>query len=127
MFAAQVPFSVALGVGALALTGAIARSARLPPVWAMLLTMGCYGFTYTSVVARGFALAEFFLLAGVACLLPRPRPRNFALAGALFGAATLTNYLSVFAAGACLLAIGLEAALPRSSPDRDSIVPAARP
>jgi hypothetical protein len=105
--------SVALGIGALALTGVIAHSARLPPVWAMLLTLGCYGFTYTSVVARGFALAQLLVLSGVACLMLQPRIWRFALAGALFGAATFSNYLSVFAAGACLLAVGLDTFFPR--------------
>jgi hypothetical protein len=101
--------SVALGVGALALTGVIARTARLPPVWAILITMGCYGFTYTSVVARGFALAQLLLLGGVAVLLSGTRFRHFVVAGALFGAATMTNYLALFAVAACLLAFGWEA------------------
>ena len=112
LFVARL-LSVVLGLGALALTGEIARLARLPPVWAMLLTMGCYGFTYTSVVARGFALAQMLVLSGVVGLLLGRRPRHFAVAGALFGAATLTNYRSVFAAAACLLEVGLEACWPR--------------
>ena len=126
LFVARL-LSVALGVGALALTGAIARSARLPPVWAMLLTMGCYGFTYTSVVARGFALAQLLLLGGVACLLLRRRVWNFALAGALFGAATMSNYLSVFTAGACLLAVGLEACFPGRYSTNATIASTPRP
>src|ERR1035438_5700539 len=113
-FAARL-LSVVLGVGSLALTGVIARLARLPPVWAMLLTLGCYGFTYTSVVARGFALAQLLLLGGVACLLLGRRVWRFVLAGALFGAATLSNYLALFAAGACLLALGLEVVSRRCS------------
>ncbi len=118
LFAARL-LSVALGVGALGAIGWIARSARLPPVRAMLLTLGCYGFTYTSVVARGFALAQLLLLLGFACLMPdgswrKPGARTwrYALAGICFGAATLTNYLSVFAAGGCLLAVMLDAWLP---------------
>jgi hypothetical protein len=111
LFVARL-LSVGLGLGALALTGVIARAARVPAVWAMALTLGCYGFAYTSVVARGFALAEVLLLGGVACLLLGWRWWHFALAGALFGAATLTNYLALFAAGACLLAMGLEAVWP---------------
>ncbi len=108
--------SVVLGVAALALIGVIARQAGLPPVLAVWLTLGCYGFTYTSVIARGFALAQLLLLAGVACLLLRRRTWRYALAGMLFGAATLTNYLAVFVACVCLLMVGLEA-LPRTSPD----------
>ncbi len=70
--------SVLLGLGSLALTGAIARVARVPPVLAMLLTLGCYGFTYTNVVARGFALALLLLLGGVVCLLVA-RPADLAV------------------------------------------------
>jgi len=112
LFVARL-FSVLLGLGALALTGVIAQAALVPPVLAMLLTMGCYGFSYTSVVARGFALALLLLLGGVAGSLCGRRSWHFALAGALLGAATLTNYLSVFAALACLLAAGLEVLRPQ--------------
>src|ERR1700722_15732300 len=56
LFVARL-LSVLCGLGALALTGVIARTARVPPVPAIFLTLGCYGFAYTSVVARGFALA----------------------------------------------------------------------
>ena len=111
LFVARL-LSVILGLGALALTGVIARTARVPPVLAMLLTLGCYGFTYTSVVARGFALALLLLLGGVALALAGRRIWHFGVAGALLGAATLTNYLSVFAAVACLLATGLEVIRP---------------
>jgi hypothetical protein len=119
LFVARL-LSVMLGVGALALIGLIARSEALPAAWAMLLTMGCYGFTYTSVVARGFALAQVLLVGGVLVLSRARRIRHFALAGALFGAATLSNYLAVFVAGGCLLVVGAEAVFPRrgDSPDR---------
>jgi Dolichyl-phosphate-mannose-protein mannosyltransferase len=100
--------SVALGLGALGLIGVIARQALLPPVWAMLLTLGCYGFTYTSVVARGFALAQVLLLGGVVCVLSGRSVRRYVLAGTLFGAATFSNYLAVFTAGAFVLAVGWE-------------------
>lgn len=97
--------SVVFGLGSLALVGVIARQAQVRPVWAMVLTVGCYGFTYTSVLARGFALAQLLLLGGVVGLLTGRRCWHFVLAGALFGAATMTNYLAVFAGGACLLAV----------------------
>jgi hypothetical protein len=113
LFVARL-LSVLLGLGALALTGAIAQVSRIPPVWAMLLTLGCYGFTYTSVVARGFALAQVLLLGSVLCLLLGRRTWRFLLAGALFGAATLSNYLALFAAGAGLLAVGLDLVWPGS-------------
>jgi hypothetical protein len=108
LFVARL-LSVAFGLGSLALTGVIARLARLPPAWAIVLTLGCYGFTYTSVVARGFALAQLLLLGGVACLLTGRRPWWFAFAGVLLGAATLTNYLAVFASVACLAGFCLTA------------------
>ena len=111
LFAARL-LSVLCGLGSVALIGVIARRARVPAVPAMLLTVGCYGFTYTSVIARGFALAHLLLLGGVACLMVRPRVWRHALAGALFGAATLTNYLSVFVAAACLGVMAWEALLP---------------
>jgi hypothetical protein len=121
LFVARL-LSVVLGLAALALTGVIARVARLPPVWAMALTLGCYGFAYTSVVARGFALAQLLLLGGVLLLLTGRRLTDgpltgrrlwhFAVAGMMLGAATLANYLAVFVAMACLLAVGLERAWP---------------
>jgi Dolichyl-phosphate-mannose-protein mannosyltransferase len=119
--------SVLLGLGALAFIGVIARQVRLSAARAMLLTLGCYGFTYTSVVARGFALAQLLVLAGVACLFSGRRGAWSALAGALFGAATLTNYLAVFAAGACLFTVWFEALRPgaarlqRSARPRDAL------
>jgi hypothetical protein len=116
LFVARL-FSVTLGLGALALTGVIARLARIPPVWAVLLTLGCYGFTYTSVVARGFALAQLLVLGGVAGLLLGRRFWHFALAGAFLGAATMSNYLSAFPAAACMFAVGVDWAWPpQSSP-----------
>ena len=108
LFTARL-LSAVLGVAALALVGVIAQGVRLPPVWAMLLTLGCYGFTYTSVIARGFALAQLLLLSGVVALLLGKRVWHFALAGVLLGAATLSNYLAIFTAGACLLAVSLDA------------------
>lgn len=92
--------SVVFGVGALAAVGAIARRCAIHPALAMLLTLGCYGFAYTSAIARGFALAHVLVLTAVLALLDRRR----LLAGALFGAAVATNYLAVFVAGAVCLA-----------------------
>jgi hypothetical protein len=116
LFVARL-LSVVLGLGALGLIGVIAQVARVNSVWAMLLTLGCYGFTYTSVIARGFALAQLLLLCGIVGLLLGRRAWHFALAGALFGAATLANYLSVFVAGAGLLALGLETFRRKASRD----------
>jgi 4-amino-4-deoxy-L-arabinose transferase-like glycosyltransferase len=57
--------SVLCGVLALALVGGIARLAKVPSAGAILLTVGCYGFAYTGVIARDFALAQTLSLAGV--------------------------------------------------------------
>ena len=113
LFAVRL-LSALCGVAALALVGAIARRARVPPALAILLTVGCYGFAYTGAIARGFALPQALSLAGVwlalTAILPlrsRPEPARgggallFA-AGVLLGAATLANYLAVFVAVAVL-------------------------
>jgi len=82
LFAARL-LSVVFSLGALALVGRIARSVAIPPALAKLLTLGCYGFTYTGVVARGFALAQLLTLGGVAmlgrtiCLPPWPDARQW--------------------------------------------------
>ncbi|MBN8908198.1 MAG: glycosyltransferase family 39 protein, partial [Rhodospirillales bacterium] len=99
--------SVLCSLGALALLGRIGRRFGLDPALAILLTLGCYGFAYPGVIARGFALGQLLLVAGVAVLvravLPRltPAPRSL-LAGTLFGAALLTNYLTLFIAAAAV-------------------------
>lgn len=99
LFAARL-FSVLCGVGSLGLVAVIARRAGASAVMALLLTSGCYGFVYINVVARGFALAQLLLLAGVAvlCAPRRPGRRLEVAAGMLLGAATFTNYLAVFVA-----------------------------
>jgi hypothetical protein len=102
LFAARLA-SVLFSVVTLGLVAAIARSAGIPAVPAVLLTVGCYGFAYTGTIARGFALAQMLSVAGVA-LLRAPRRRPYA-AGALLGAATFANYLAVFVAFAGLVSI----------------------
>jgi hypothetical protein len=90
-------FSVLCDLAALAAVAAIARRLAVPPVLAMLLTLGCYGFVYTGAVARGFALAQALTLWGVALLLAAEGRRSRTLAaGMLLGAATFANYLAVF-------------------------------
>lgn len=84
----------------------IARLCRLPawPVLAMALLS--YGFIYTGILARPFALAQALNIAGVACALRAAHGRRVSwawLAGAAFGAAAFTDYLAVFT-GAAMLA-----------------------
>lgn len=99
-------FSIVCGVAALGLTGLVAWQAAVPMITAMLLTLGCYGFAFSEVVARGFALAQMLNLAGVALLLIVQRRHQHAAAlcgGLLLGAATFTNYLAAFVGCAALL------------------------
>ena len=105
LFVARM-LSVLFGLGSLVLVGGIAREARIPANLAMLLTLGCYGFAYTSSIARGFALAELLMLSGV--LLALIAARRCAapvscVAGLLLGAASFANYLASFAGGAAVL------------------------
>ncbi|HTI84514.1 MAG TPA: glycosyltransferase family 39 protein [Acetobacteraceae bacterium] len=96
--------SVLCGVAALGVVAIIARQTSAPVVTAVLVTLGCYGFVYTDVVARGFAQAQLLNLAGIALLLPSPQCRRKAFcAGLLLGAATFTNYLAAFIGCAALL------------------------
>ena len=94
-------FSVLTTLISLALIASIAGVMTLDPVLPVLFTLLCYGFAYTGIVARDFALASLFLLLGVRLLLSAER-RNHAglalLAGAALGAASFTNYLAVFTA-----------------------------
>ena len=55
-----------------------AVASAFPPVPAVLLTVGCYGFAYTGAIARGFALAQMLSVAGVAMLLIARTPREAA-------------------------------------------------
>ena len=98
--------SVCCSLGALAAVGAIARRCGIQPALAMLLTLGCYGFAYTGEIARGFAMAQMLNLCGVASVLSGRR----LLAGALLGAAVMTNYLAGFVAAAVFLSAALTVA-----------------
>jgi hypothetical protein len=69
----------------------------------MALTLGCYGFAYTGSIARGFAMAQMLSLWGVWLLCARRGRIAGAAAGALLGAAVLTNYLAAFVGCAGLL------------------------
>ena len=93
-------------VAALCMVAVIARLAGVPAVTAVLLTAGCYGFVYTGVIARGFALAQLLTLSGVAALLcaeRRASGRIALVAGILLGAAAFSNYLAAFVGCAALL------------------------
>lgn len=103
LFTARL-FSLLCSVATLALVGVLARQAAVPVGAAMLLTLGCYGFVYTAVVARGFALAQLLSVGGVVALMvARRRLWQAVGAGALLGAATFANCLAVFVGCAGLI------------------------
>ena len=117
LFAARMA-SVLFNVAALCMVAVIARLAGVPAVMAVLLTAGCYGFVYTGVIARGFALAQLLTLSGVAVLLcaeRRASGRIALVAGTLLGAATFSNYLAAF--------VGCAALLWSARPRNNNIVP----
>jgi 4-amino-4-deoxy-L-arabinose transferase-like glycosyltransferase len=91
--------SVQFGLITLCAVVAIARLVGIPAASAVLLTLGCYGFTYTATIARGFALAQMLTVSGIALLLFAEQRKQTSLAvaaGVLLGAATFTNYLAAF-------------------------------
>ncbi len=101
-FAARA-LSVLFTLGTLILLARLAAVLDVPVLPALGLTLLSYGFAYTGVVARGFALAQLCNVAGV-LLLVRARGWRGALAGGVaLGAASFTNYLAIFTAGAALL------------------------
>lgn len=98
--------SVALTIAALALIIRIAKRIGAPPRTAALITLLCYGFAYTGIVARDFALAQLLGLAGGLALLEADRridPRLAFAGGIALGAACFTNYLASFTTIAGLL------------------------
>jgi len=102
LFATRL-LSVLSALAALALVGAIACARAIPPIPAMLLCLGSYGFAYTGTIARGFALAQLLNLIGAWAVLRTRHPAAALAAGIAFGAAAFANYLAVFTAGAFLL------------------------
>jgi hypothetical protein len=100
--------SVGFSLGALASVAAIAAEAGFPVVTSLLLTLGCYGFVETGIVARGFAMTQCLLLFGLLLALRTARMGgawSFA-AGLALGAACFTNYLAAFPAAAAVLWFG---------------------
>ena len=118
LFAARL-VSVLCSLATLGVVAAIGRLTGLPARLAVLLTLGCYGYTYTGTIARGFALAQLLTVLGVALLLfavQRRRVVSALLAGTLLGAATFTNYLSVFVGASALLWLMTRPVIASSTP-----------
>ena len=103
-FAARL-LSVFCSLAGLSLLARLAIAADIPVYPALFLTLLSYGFAYTGIVARGFALAQLCNIAGVLLIFLAARRNNWRLAlagGAAFGAACFTNYLAVFTACAAV-------------------------
>jgi hypothetical protein len=118
--------SVIFALATLAILAHLARLLKAPPALTLLICLLTYGFAYTSIVARGFALAQLLLLAGVTLIFRHCErreaihlPRSPALiitpvlAGLCLGAATFTNYLTIFTALTALTTLTLKT--PRQS------------
>jgi hypothetical protein len=121
-FAARL-LSVLLSLFALASIAWVAALAEIPAAAAILIALFSYGFAYTGIVARGFALAQALNLMGIALILsatrsPKPSGRLGLAAGLAFGAAAFSNYLAVFIGLAAFFWAGLEQ-------ERRRILPAA--
>ena len=98
--------SVIFSLGSLSLIAWLAEATEIPVFPALGLTLLSYGFAYTGIVARGFALAQFLNLLGFSLIFQttRLRSRRLAFAGGLaFGAASFANYLAIFTALAVLV------------------------
>ncbi len=102
--------SVLFSLTALGGIAALAARVAAPPVAAILLAVGCYGFTYTGSIARGFALAQLLMIWGAVLILLAAQTRQaargawIALAGGLLlGLASFTNYLAAFGGAGALL------------------------
>ena len=102
--------SVLCSLLALAGVAVLAGLSGMPPVASVLLTLGCYGFTYTGSIARGFALAQLCMVWGTVLIVLAARARRTAPAaavalagGVLLGLASFSNYLAAFGGAAALL------------------------
>ncbi len=104
-FAARL-LSVLFTLAGLWLLSCLATAAKIPVFTALFLTLLSYGFAYTGIIARGFALAQTCGIAGVLLFFLAARDRRWRLAlagGVMFGAACFTNYLALFTALATFL------------------------
>jgi 4-amino-4-deoxy-L-arabinose transferase-like glycosyltransferase len=97
--------SILLTLLALATLARVARRLGVAPSLAIILTVLCYGFAYTGVVARNFALTDALSLTGVMLLLEaaaQPTRPIALLGGIALGAACFSNYLASFTTIAAL-------------------------
>ncbi|OYV24617.1 MAG: hypothetical protein B7W99_01410 [Rhodospirillales bacterium 20-58-10] len=92
--------SVLISLAGLATLASSAHQMKIPVIPSILITLLAYGFAYTSITARGFALAQSLNLLGFALVSRHAaedrHPKLAFLAGLAFGAASFTNYLAIF-------------------------------
>jgi hypothetical protein len=105
--------SVIFSLATLATLAHLARLTQTPVIPTILITLLAYGYAYTSTITRGFALAQLLTTLGLTLIIqsrhagegrhPRLTSVLPTAAGTLFGAATFTNYLTLFTPLATLL------------------------
>jgi len=106
-FAARL-LSVLFATASLAALAWLATLAEIPVASTLLIALLSYGFAYTGIVARGFAMAQFLNVLGMAFAYKATTSRKwpFALAGGIaFGAAGFTNYLAIFIGAATVFSL----------------------
>jgi hypothetical protein len=109
--------SIFSSLATLATLAHLAKLIKAPVISTILITLLAYGYAYTSTITRGFALAQLLTTLGLTLAVQATQPRHasnakpvipakagiFFLAGLMFGAATFTNYLTLFTPLATLL------------------------
>jgi hypothetical protein len=109
--------SILFSLATLVSLARLAKLTKTPVIPTILITLLAYGYAYTSTITRGFALAQLLTTLGLTLAVQAAQPRHtdnakpviptkagiFFLAGILFGAATFTNYLTLFTPLAALL------------------------
>jgi hypothetical protein len=119
-FAARL-LSVMCALASLQTLARLAALTKTPVAPTLLICLLTYGFAYTAILARGFALATLLVLLGVTLLQPAEQKIRHgearsdeatqrlraATAGLCLGAATFTNYLTLFPALTALAARAL--------------------
>ena len=117
-FAARM-LSVIFSIAALTALAWLATLAEIPAATTILIATLSYGFAYTGIVARGFALAQLLNILGMALSVKATKtqkPTYAFTAGLAFGAAGFSNDLAIFIGAATLfwLSLGSEPESPRA-------------
>ena len=94
--------SVGFTLAGLAGLSRIARLCRLGVVPVLAMALLSYGFCYTGILARPYALVQALNIWGVYFALAGRKPRTALAAGLCFGAAAFADYLAVFSGAAML-------------------------